>query len=40
VNGYRYKTPDGKPLNAFGFGERSLNKAETLKVLFLCAVDV
>lgn len=27
-----YKTPDGKPINAFGFGEKALNKAETLKV--------
>jgi inorganic pyrophosphatase len=28
-----YKTPDGKPLNAFGFDEKALNKAETLKVI-------
>jgi len=27
-----YKTPDGKPINGFGFGEKALNKAETLKV--------
>ena len=28
-----YKTPDGKPLNAFGFDEKFLDKAETVKVI-------
>lgn len=28
-----YKTPDDKPLNAFGFGEKALNRAETLAVI-------
>ncbi|GMI29549.1 hypothetical protein TeGR_g253 [Tetraparma gracilis] len=28
-----YKTPDGKPLNEFGFGEKFLNKAETVDVI-------
>lgn len=27
-----YKTPDDKPINAFGFGERALAKADALKV--------
>lgn len=27
-----YKTPDGKPVNEFGFGEKALAKAEALKV--------
>jgi inorganic pyrophosphatase len=27
-----YKTPDDKPVNAFGFGERALPKADALKV--------
>jgi len=28
-----YKTPDGKPLNAFGFEEKALNKAHALEVI-------
>jgi inorganic pyrophosphatase len=28
-----YKTPDGKPLNAFGFEEKALDKAFTLEVI-------
>lgn len=28
-----YKTPDGKPLNAFGFEERALNKAHAVEVI-------
>ena len=28
-----YKTPDDKPVNAFGHGERALNAAETKKVI-------
>lgn len=28
-----YKTPDGKPLNAFGFDEKALDKATTLKII-------
>lgn len=28
-----YKTPDDKPLNGFGFGEKFLDKAETVKVI-------
>lgn len=28
-----YKTPDGKPLNAFGYEEKALNKAEALKAI-------
>jgi inorganic pyrophosphatase len=28
-----YKTPDGKPLNAFGFNEEALNKAKALEVI-------
>lgn len=28
-----YKTPDDKPINAFGFGERALPKADALKVI-------
>lgn len=28
-----YKTPDGKPVNAFGFDEKFLDKAETEKVI-------
>merc|ERR1712193_466919 len=28
-----YKTPDGKPLNAFGFDEKALSKSETLKII-------
>jgi inorganic pyrophosphatase len=28
-----YKTPDDKPLNAFGFDEKFLNKAEATKVI-------
>ena len=28
-----YKTPDGKPINGFGHGERALNAAETKKVI-------
>lgn len=28
-----YKTPDDKPINAFGFGEKYLNKAEAEKVI-------
>ncbi|CAM9132202.1 unnamed protein product, partial [Phaeothamnion confervicola] len=31
-----YKTPDDKPINEFGFGERALTKAETLKVIEEC----
>jgi len=27
-----YKTPDDKPVNAFGFGEKALPKADALKV--------
>jgi len=27
-----YKTPDDKPINAFGFGERALPKADALKL--------
>ena len=30
---YRYKTPDDKPLNEFGFGEKFLNAAEAKKVI-------
>lgn len=28
-----YKTPDGKPLNAFGFEEKALNKATAIEVI-------
>merc|ERR1712190_370641 len=28
-----YKTPDGKPLNAFGYDEKALNKAQALEVI-------
>lgn len=28
----RYKTPDDKPLNAFGFGEKALDKKHALEV--------
>mmetsp|Transcript_104941 Transcript_104941/g.292861 ORF Transcript_104941/g.292861 Transcript_104941/m.292861 type:complete len:268 (+) Transcript_104941:95-898(+) len=28
-----YKTPDGKPLNAFGFEEKALNKAKAIAVI-------
>jgi inorganic pyrophosphatase len=28
-----YKTPDGKPLNAFGYDEKALDKAATLKII-------
>jgi inorganic pyrophosphatase len=28
-----YKTPDGKPINGFGHGERALNAAETKTVI-------
>jgi len=28
-----YKTPDGKPLNAFGFDERALDKAHAMEVV-------
>ena len=28
-----YKTPDGKPVNGFGHGERALNAAETIEVI-------
>ncbi|CAM9859434.1 unnamed protein product, partial [Sphacelaria rigidula] len=28
-----YKTPDEKPLNVFGFGEKALDKASTVKVI-------
>merc|ERR1712224_84517 len=28
-----YKTPDGKPLNSFGFEEKALDKAQTLKII-------
>jgi len=28
-----YKTPDGKPLNAFGFDEKALDKAHALEVI-------
>ena len=28
-----YKTPDGKPINGFGHGERALNAAETKAVI-------
>jgi len=28
-----YKTPDGKPLNAFGFGEKALGRAHALEVI-------
>ena len=31
--GVRYKTPDGKPVNGFGHGERALNAAETKEVI-------
>lgn len=31
-----YKTPDDKPLNGFGFDERALDKAETIKVIDEC----
>ncbi|CAM9390489.1 unnamed protein product [Hapterophycus canaliculatus] len=31
-----YKTPDDKPLNAFGFDEKALTKDETLKVIDEC----
>ncbi|CAM9458299.1 unnamed protein product [Ascophyllum nodosum] len=31
-----YKTPDDKPLNNFGFGEKALGKAETLKIIDEC----
>ncbi|CAM9732895.1 unnamed protein product [Scytosiphon promiscuus] len=31
-----YKTPDDKPLNAFGFDEKALNKEETLKIIDEC----
>lgn len=29
----RYKSPDGKPLNSFGFGEEPLDVAEALEVI-------
>ena len=28
-----YKTPDGKPVNGFGHGEKALGKAQALKVI-------
>merc|ERR1711920_438138 len=28
-----YKTPDGKPLNAFGYDEKALDKAQALEVI-------
>jgi len=28
-----YKTPDGKPLNAFGYNEKALNKAHAMEVV-------
>jgi inorganic pyrophosphatase len=28
-----YKTPDGKPLNAFGYGEKALDKAHAMEVV-------
>ena len=28
-----YKTPDGKPLNAFGYGEKALDKKKALEVV-------
>merc|ERR1719160_1959630 len=28
-----YKTPDGKPLNSFGFEEKALDKAQSLKII-------
>jgi inorganic pyrophosphatase len=28
-----YKTPDDKPLNRFGFGEKVLNRAKALEVI-------
>merc|ERR1712193_552339 len=28
-----YRTPDDKPLNSFGFDEKALNKAETIKII-------
>jgi len=28
-----YKTPDGKPLNAFGYGEQALDKRHALEVI-------
>merc|ERR1719350_2686017 len=28
-----YKTPDGKPLNSFGFGERALDRTHALEVI-------
>merc|ERR1719471_2831722 len=28
-----YKTPDGKPLNSFGFDEQAVGKAEALEVV-------
>ncbi|CAM9483535.1 unnamed protein product [Sphacelaria rigidula] len=31
-----YKTPDDKPLNAFGFDEKALDKASTMKVIDEC----
>ncbi|CAM9165089.1 unnamed protein product [Pylaiella littoralis] len=31
-----YKTPDDKPLNEFGFGEKALGKAETMKIIEEC----
>ncbi len=29
----RYKTPDGKPINGFGHGERALSAAEAADVI-------
>ena len=29
----RYKSPDGKPLNSFGFGEEPLDVKEALEVI-------
>jgi len=28
-----YKTPDGKPLNAFGYGEAALTKSESMDII-------
>jgi inorganic pyrophosphatase len=31
-----YKTPDDKPINEFGFGERAITAKETLAVISEC----
>lgn len=28
-----YKTPDGKPLNAFGYGERCLDSSQAIDII-------